>query len=809
MSDGEGGYDGPNIRPPQPANKAAGGGSGSQQRERRPHRPQAYSRNRNEKRRERRHGSGGRQERRDGGGRPRGGTSHQERADHRGSGGGSHPVSHNDLRHRMNRNKHGRDRDLREKHRDSGGGGGGRGHHRDSGGAPSHHSSSRGHHSSSSGSSKPVDSHHRHDEARQKRRELEREMAVIEETLKRKRERSKERTSHKKHRKPSKSGENSSDKKAGDEAVEEEADDTEEEEEGEDEDGEEESSEEGEEEEEEEGSGEEESGDEEEEESGSGTASESGSGEDTASERSGATPDRSDDEEGLEEGERKASPGSLAVPRPVQADRRRGSQEGADSAEGRWGERGEGSPTAGERRPRRGGSRTPSRSPTPRRDSRDSSFERDKEGGRLDDRPEELIKEIEDDMDVQQEDEDADERERARDPRDDLPPYLPSVSGCRSVEEFQCLNRIEEGTYGVVYRARDKRTNETVALKRLKMEREKEGFPITSLREINTLLISQHPNVVTVREIVVGSNTDKIYIVMDFVEHDMKSLMETMRKKQQVFLPGEVKCLMHQLLSAISHLHDNWILHRDLKSSNLLLSHHGILKVGDFGLAREYGSPLQAYTAIVVTLWYRAPELLLGIKEYSTPIDVWSIGCIFGEFLTMNPVFPGESEIDELNRIYKLLGTPSEKIWPGYNKLPGPQKMKFIDFPVGNLRSKFPRDMLSDLGMDFLKKLLTYDPKKRLTCDQALQHEYFYEHPTAIDPSMFPTWPAKSEGGAVSGSVKKAASPKPPSGGGAFKKINDDDDEKLAAAAAGGAGGGGFQLNFGASSGTANWNLKF
>ena len=123
-----------------------------------------------------------------------------------------------------------------------------------------------------------------------------------------------------------------------------------------------------------------------------------------------------------------------------------------------------------------------------------------------------------------------------------------------------------------------------------------------------------------------------------------------------MFVPGEVKCLMKQLLSAISHLHDNWILHRDLKSSNLLLSHNGVLKVGDFGLAREYGSPLQGYTAIVVTLWYRAPELLLAIKEYSTPIDVWSIGCIFGEFLTMNPVFPGESEIDELNRIFKLLG---------------------------------------------------------------------------------------------------------------------------------------------------------
>lgn len=143
---------------------------------------------------------------------------------------------------------------------------------------------------------------------------------------------------------------------------------------------------------------------------------------------------------------------------------------------------------------------------------------------------------------------------------------------------------------------------------------------------------------------------------MDFVEHDLKSLMETMRSKKQVFLPAEVKCLMTQLLSAIAHLHDNWILHRDLKTSNLLLSHNGIVKVGDFGLAREYGSPLKPYTSIVVTLWYRSPELLLGQKEYSTYIDVWSLGCIFGELLHMEPLFPGKSDQDQLNRIFKLLG---------------------------------------------------------------------------------------------------------------------------------------------------------
>lgn len=235
-----------------------------------------------------------------------------------------------------------------------------------------------------------------------------------------------------------------------------------------------------------------------------------------------------------------------------------------------------------------------------------------------------------------------------------LPPYYPAVQGCRSVEEFQCLNRIEEGTYGVVYRAKDKRTEDIVALKRLKMEKEKEGFPITSLREINTLLKGQHPNIVTVREIVVGSNMDKIFIVMDYVEHDLKSLMETMRHKKQNFMPGEIKCLLKQLLMAVAHLHDNWILHRDLKTSNLLLSHKGILKVGDFGLAREYGSPLKAYTPIVVTLWYRAPELLLCTKEYSTPIDMWSVGCIFAELLLMNAVFPGKSEVDQLNRIFKV-----------------------------------------------------------------------------------------------------------------------------------------------------------
>uniref|UniRef100_A0A8C1RF91 cyclin-dependent kinase n=1 Tax=Cyprinus carpio TaxID=7962 RepID=A0A8C1RF91_CYPCA len=375
----------------------------------------------------------------------------------------------------------------------------------------------------------------------------------------------------------------------------------------------------------------------------------------------------------------------------------------------------------------------------------------------------------------------------------ELPKYLPALQGCRSVEEFQCLNRIEEGTYGVVYRAKDKKTDEIVALKRLKMEKEKEGFPITSLREINTILKAQHPNIVTVREIVVGSNMDKIYIVMNYVEHDLKSLMETMK---QPFLPGEVKTLMIQLLRGVRHLHDNWILHRDLKTSNLLLSHKGILKIGDFGLAREYGSPLKPYTPVVVTLWYRSPDLLLGAKEYSTAVDMWSVGCIFGELLAQKPLFPGKSEIDQINKVFKDLGSPSEKIWPGYSELPAVKKMTFTEYPYNNLRKRFGA-LLSDQGFDLMNKFLTYCPAKRISADEALKHEYFRESPLPIEPSMFPTWPAKSE----QQRVKRGTSPRPPEGGQDFSQLGDDDLKET-----------GFHLttaNQGASKAGPGFSLKF
>ncbi|GER44796.1 kinase family protein [Striga asiatica] len=318
------------------------------------------------------------------------------------------------------------------------------------------------------------------------------------------------------------------------------------------------------------------------------------------------------------------------------------------------------------------------------------------------------------------------------------------LQGCRRVDEFERLNKIDEGTYGVVFRARDRKTGEIVALKQVKMDKEREGFPLTSLREINILLSFDHPSIVDVKEVVVGSNQDHIYMVMEYMEHDLKALMETMK---QPFSQSEVKCLMLQLLSGVNYLHDNWVLHRDLKTSNLLLNNCGELKICDFGLARQYGSPLKPYTQLVVTLWYRAPELLLGTKQYSTAIDMWSLGCIMAELLSKEPLFNGKTEFEQLGKIFKILGTPNETIWPGYSKLPG-VKANFVKHQYNLLRRKFPptsftgSPVLSDAGFDLMNKLLTYDPEKRISAKDALNHEWFSEVPLPKSKEFMPTFPA-------------------------------------------------------------------
>jgi serine/threonine protein kinase len=234
---------------------------------------------------------------------------------------------------------------------------------------------------------------------------------------------------------------------------------------------------------------------------------------------------------------------------------------------------------------------------------------------------------------------------------------LPHEFGaCPSVGSYRKVNRIGEGTYGYVYRAVSKSTQEVVALKRIILHNEhQDGFPITSLREIKTLRACRdHPNIVRLHDVCVGSRRDAVFLVFEYCEHDLATITKVFKKP---FTESEVKCLVRQLLCAVQYVHRNWIVHRDIKLPNLLYNSKGQLKLADFGLARALSHPApENLTQTVVTLWYRAPELLLGSAVYSFPIDIWSVGCILGELLLSSPLLPGSSELDQMKWIFHLLG---------------------------------------------------------------------------------------------------------------------------------------------------------
>ena len=223
----------------------------------------------------------------------------------------------------------------------------------------------------------------------------------------------------------------------------------------------------------------------------------------------------------------------------------------------------------------------------------------------------------------------------------------------RAVDCFTRLNTISEGVYGVVHRARDKKSGDIVALKKVKIHKTRSGFPIHSLREMKLLLdLPSHENIIKVREIVTSSNDCDVYMVMDYCHHDIQNLMQSELYNYVRWNLNELKCLMYQLLNGLSYLHDMFILHRDLKTANLLLTNNGILKICDLGMARTYGIPvIEPYTNYVVTLWYRSPELLLGSKLYGAPIDVWSIGCIMAELFTGKVLFPGNGEFVQISLV--------------------------------------------------------------------------------------------------------------------------------------------------------------
>eukprot|EP01134_Creolimax_fragrantissima_P008204 CFRG8204T1 len=306
----------------------------------------------------------------------------------------------------------------------------------------------------------------------------------------------------------------------------------------------------------------------------------------------------------------------------------------------------------------------------------------------------------------------------------------------RDITEFKILNQIGEGTYGVVYRATDIKTGQMVALKRVRMERESSGLPVSALREICLLRTLDNHNIVRVLDMASGSTLKSVYVVMEYCSHDLGTLLSHMKIP---FSESEVKCLLIQLLDGVRYLHKRFVIHRDLKVSNLLLTDKGALKIADFGLARHYEDPPGLMTPLVVSLWYRAPELLLGQTTYSTAIDIWAVGCILGELWLHRALLQGKNELHQIELITNLLGTPTTDIWPGIDLLPNFKNVKWASQPFNTIRDVLPTH--SHKAIDMFKGFLTYDPNGRLSARDALTHPYLREAPLPTSPEMLPTFP--------------------------------------------------------------------
>jgi len=295
-------------------------------------------------------------------------------------------------------------------------------------------------------------------------------------------------------------------------------------------------------------------------------------------------------------------------------------------------------------------------------------------------------------------------------------------SHSRSMEKFEISLKIGEGAYGVVYKATNKISGETVALKQLCYETEEQGVPSATIREIALLKDLTHPNVVRLDEVI--CHAGKIFMVLEFVDEDLRKFLNRRLSEMKFLSSTEVKSFMFQLVRGADFCHGNGVLHRDLKPQNLLIDRYGRLKLADFGLARVYATPFREFTHKVVTLWYRAPELLFGEQTYSTSVDTWSIGCVFAELVNCRPLLPGTSEIDQIHTLFRALGSPYETIWPGVLSLQS--KFDLAQFPV--YEAPGIRNLVSGLneaGIDMLQKMLVYDPKARVNCDECLCHPYF------------------------------------------------------------------------------------
>jgi len=304
---------------------------------------------------------------------------------------------------------------------------------------------------------------------------------------------------------------------------------------------------------------------------------------------------------------------------------------------------------------------------------------------------------------------------------------------CARIDKYEKIAKIGQGTFGEVFKARCKTDgSKIVALKKILMENEKEGFPITALREIRILQLLNHENIINLIEMCRQYSKHKttFYLVFDFCEHDLAGLLSNINVK---FSLGEIKKVMQQMCEGLFFIHNNKIIHRDMKAANILITKQGILKLADFGLARaisihKQGHP-NRYTNRVVTLWYRPPELLLGERNYGPAVDMWGAGCIMAEMWTRSPIMQGNTDQHQLTLIAQLCGTISAEVWPGVENMDLFNKLEMPKGAKRRVKERLKPYVKDAWACDLIDKLLSLDPSKRLDADNALNHDFFWTDP--------------------------------------------------------------------------------
>ncbi|KAL8551417.1 hypothetical protein ACS0TY_000491 [Phlomoides rotata] len=288
-------------------------------------------------------------------------------------------------------------------------------------------------------------------------------------------------------------------------------------------------------------------------------------------------------------------------------------------------------------------------------------------------------------------------------PHRDYYNHRPRTNKKSMLQFYEPLNVISQGSYGVVWRAKDKKIGEIVAMKH-----ELHGLSRSTIREIEILRsLPPHPSIVGFKR-VIQDDDDRVFVVMEYLKTDLSRFMV---EKRRALTLVEVRLVMKQIMEGVNYLHENGVMHRDIKPSNILMNNILDLKICDFGLSRSHvGSESGSYTPGVVTLWYRAPELLLGSERYTKAIDIWSVGCIMAELVLNQVLFPGQSELMQFRSIHDQIVS---------------QGGSALRHKVAAAAACSRGPLLTPQGLDLLQKLLAFEPGKRISAKDALNHNWF------------------------------------------------------------------------------------